>query len=141
MNDTKPIPERVADIEEVIHNHTQEIERVKGEHVSLLHSNAALAASRDKLREDLTKDYEMLGRAFDNRVDELKAHITNKGGDNEPLVEAIGEFAKDLGVLLGEALAAQERRIMMRIVGYMEQLIDADGQLLKLIQLSGSRSQ
>ncbi len=104
---------RVADLEEEMRHHKQEVERCKNEHVSLLNSNVALGAARDRLREDLARDYEMLGAAFDGRIDELKRRIrtTSGDGDEPALVEAVHEFAQDVREHIHICLDQQELRI------------------------------
>ena len=74
--------------------------RREAEHVSLLRTYTEMNESREKLLRELDKDYTMLGKAFDKRIDELKARVAGAGGlSKEELLAGFGEVGDVLQLL------------------------------------------
>ncbi len=126
--------QRITALEAEIGDLKRRDARREAEHVSLLATYTETTASRDKLRRDLELDCKMLGDAFDNRIVELTQQIARHGGGEEAgLAQAVGEFAKDLGPLIRSALDAQELRIMQRVAGRLDQMLDLHGKVVALV--------
>jgi hypothetical protein len=96
------------------------LQRVEREHGSLLNSYAKLAASREQLRSETDESMRLFSQYWDDRLGSVAMRCATDGGSDQPLAEAIGEFARDLSGIIRHALDEQEVRIMDRVAHLFE---------------------
>ncbi len=83
------------------------------------------------MRRQLESDYELLGKAFDARIDEVM-RVSTGGGGGEALAAVFPVFAKDMITFLHQGLDRQEVRIMERIVTHLDRMHDVHTTLVGL---------
>ncbi len=103
--------------------------RRESEHRNLLKTYEEATASREALRLELETDYELLGKAIDNRIDGIVKCISRGGVDNETLAAVLREIAMETGAVMAETLAAQETRIMQRVSALFAKMATAEGNI------------
>lgn len=74
----------------------------------------------------MEEDYTLLGQSVDQRVGELARRIRTSG-NGETSEEVLTELVRFIAESTAEELAAQERRIMIRVFDLLEKVVAGFG--------------